>query len=81
MALAGGFGAYVEVYGDEPAFAFGEDQGRYIVTTKAGAEIEGAQRIGRTNADALVCGHSLGDLRAAHEGFFPRLMGADAALA
>jgi hypothetical protein len=28
-----------------------------------------------------ICDVPLGDLRAAHEGFFPNLMGADAALA
>jgi hypothetical protein len=29
----------------------------------------------------LLKGNCLADLRAAHEGFFPKLMGADAALA
>ena len=77
MALAGGFGAYVELYSDEPTFAFGEDQGRYVVTTKAGIEIENAQEIGRTNDDETLWGRSLTDLRAAHEGFFPKLMGSE----
>jgi len=77
MALAGGFGAYVEIRPHEPAFAFGEDQGRYIVTTKSEVEIEGAQKIGHTNDDGLLWGCELADLRSAHEGFFPKLMGTE----
>jgi phosphoribosylformylglycinamidine synthase len=81
MALAGGLGAYVEIYPDDIGIAFGEDQGRYVVTAPPSVEIEGGQKIGRTNADGLLWGRTLADLRAAHEGFFPKLMGADAALA
>ena len=70
---------------------FGEDQGRYV--TGRGERDESAvekrrwrvywhwsvmavNEIGRRTVAV-----SLADLRAAHEGFFPKLMGADAALA
>ncbi|HEU4704300.1 MAG TPA: phosphoribosylformylglycinamidine synthase II, partial [Sphingomicrobium sp.] len=77
--------------------AFGEDQARYIVTTRdpdailARAERSGrfAAPIGTTGGDALAGRLDRGpewtvplaDLKAAHESFFPDLMGADAALA
>jgi phosphoribosylformylglycinamidine synthase len=75
---------------------FGEDQGRYIVTVRdadqqklkdlASAEgieiswlgVTAKKHIG-LNDDQLCV--NLADLRRAHEGFFPTLMGADAALA
>ena len=81
------------------AILFGEDQGRFVVTTarsrrrprrgQCGANLF-AVPIGTTGGDALIFDLvdrggpqrvSLADLRAAHEGFFPKLMGADAALA
>jgi phosphoribosylformylglycinamidine synthase subunit PurL len=72
MALAGGIGASVNTL--NAARGFGEDQGRYVVTAPADAEIEGAARIGTTGGDSLL-GIPLAELRAAHEGFFPALMG------
>ena len=75
------------------AWLFGEDQGRYLVTTAdapalcAAANALGiaALPIGETGGQAVsILGGdevSLDTLRAAHEGFFPTLMGADAALA
>jgi phosphoribosylformylglycinamidine synthase len=74
MALAGGIGATIDLALDT-ATAFGEDQGRYIVTAPAGVAIPGAQRIGTTGGD-MVIGASLTALRTAHEGFFPALMDA-----
>jgi phosphoribosylformylglycinamidine synthase len=76
---------------------FGEGQGRYLVTTSERELVEArvaekmllSFRFGFTGGNALTFewgqGRSstipLADLRAAHEGFFPKLMGADAALA
>jgi phosphoribosylformylglycinamidine synthase len=101
MALSGNIGLDMTVVQEIPnpgAILFGEDQGRYVVTTpnpepvRAGANA--AQLftvpIGTTGGDSIafdLVGRggrqsvSLADLRAAHEGFFPRLMGEDAALA
>jgi phosphoribosylformylglycinamidine synthase II len=90
MALASGIGARVGNYNDElsdHAWGFGEDQGLYIVTTKSGVVSlpENSWFLGFTGGDSVeitdVCAIPLADLRAAHEGFFPTLMGADAALA
>jgi phosphoribosylformylglycinamidine synthase len=87
MALAGAIGARLE--GEmcgQPDRAFAEDQGCYIVTAPAGS-LDGLNQvhpIGMVGGDALVmpCDTvTLADLRRAHEGFFPNLMGADAALA
>jgi phosphoribosylformylglycinamidine synthase II len=89
MALAGKFGA--RLVSQPPgipirSFMFGEDQGRYLVTThdvdgllqsarEAGIE---AHYLGDTTSKGFgidqVFAMSLDDLRAAHEGFFPRLM-------
>jgi phosphoribosylformylglycinamidine synthase II len=87
MALAGNIGAELEEIADQ-AVAFGEDQGRYIVTTSQADAIDiGAipmVRIGSTGGNALQgAGRtvSLDELRRAHEGFFPNLMGPDAGLA
>jgi phosphoribosylformylglycinamidine synthase II len=101
MALAGGMGLAMTVVPEIPnpqAILFGEDQGRYVVTTRdrdvvmlrARAVGVNAIPIGTTGGDALrfdlvgrggVQTVSLADLRRAHEGFFPSLMGADAMLA
>ncbi len=94
MALAGSMGVTLTLPNvpNPAAILFGEDQGRILVTTddadaviaRATAASIFAAPIGKTGgssievADASV---SLADLRAAHEGFFPKLMGADAALA
>jgi phosphoribosylformylglycinamidine synthase subunit PurL len=68
---------------------FGEDQGRYLVTTKDPAAIFRALnlsnnarfRVGTVVGNSIRSPHfhevSLADLRAAHEGFFPRLMGTE----
>jgi phosphoribosylformylglycinamidine synthase len=74
------------------AFYFGEEQGRYVVTTCSPGTVartvgwmsSGCRELGVTGGKALTIDGrdlALADLRAAHEGFFPRLMGADAALA
>jgi phosphoribosylformylglycinamidine synthase subunit PurL len=72
MAMAGGIGAKLDLLNVKNAF--GEDQGRYIVTAPKTSEIEGAFQIGTTGGDS-VAGAKLTALRAAHEGFFPALMG------
>ncbi|MBA3510782.1 phosphoribosylformylglycinamidine synthase subunit PurL [Sphingomonas sp.] len=99
MALAGGLGARIEADADgcsAASMAFGEDQGRYIVTAADPQPIldraERAERfvaaIGITGGDALI-GRldnspewhvSVADLRAAHESFFPKLMGGEGVL-
>jgi phosphoribosylformylglycinamidine synthase len=72
MALASGIGAVLDGIGTAGA-AFGEDQGCYLVTAPAGTVREG-KIIGRTGGTS-VAGIGLAALRAAHEGFFPALMG------
>ena len=86
MALAGGRGATIDAM-DTP-FAFNETQGRYLVTYRPdrplNRDVVPFERIGSVGGDSLVVNGTaipLADLRAAHEGFFPALMGADAALA
>jgi phosphoribosylformylglycinamidine synthase len=76
------------------AILFGEDQGRYVVTTRDPDAVRAAANaaqlftvpIGVTGGDALIFNLidrggvqsiSLADLRAAHEGFFPNLMGSE----
>jgi phosphoribosylformylglycinamidine synthase II len=101
MALAGNIGMTMTVVPQIPnpgAILFGEDQSRYVVTTRDPDQVRAiandaqlfAVAIGTTGGEALVFdlvdrvgtqAVGLADLRAAHEGFFPRLMGADAALA
>jgi phosphoribosylformylglycinamidine synthase len=91
MALAGDIGATIDEDGDA-GFWFGEDQARYVVTTAEpdtlryvlGMRGEIVHAIGTTGGDRLVLGAaavSLADLRSGNEGFFPKLMGIDAALA
>jgi phosphoribosylformylglycinamidine synthase len=101
MALAGNIGMTMTVVPqiqNAGAILFGEDQGRYVVTTGDPDQVRAAANaaqlfavpIGTTGGDALTFdlvdrggpqSVRLADLRTAHEGFFPRLMGADAALA
>ena len=94
MALAGSIGVSITLPNvpNPAAVLFGEDQGRFLVTARdKNAVIELATAanifaapIGMVGGDALEgpgFRASLADLRAAHEGFFPALMGADAALA
>jgi len=68
MALAGNIGVSLNTALNTEQ-AFGENQGRYIVTAKAGINIEGALAIGTVKGDSIM-GQSLTDLRKAHESFF-----------
>jgi phosphoribosylformylglycinamidine synthase len=97
MALAGGIGLEMVVVPEIPnpgAILFGEDQGRYVVTTRDPDRVRAIANasqlftvpIGTTGGDALVFDLidrggrqfvSIADLRAAHEGFFPTLMGSE----
>ncbi|HEU4809088.1 MAG TPA: phosphoribosylformylglycinamidine synthase subunit PurL [Sphingomicrobium sp.] len=101
MALAANIGLEMTVVQEIPnagAILFGEDQGRFVVTTRDPEAVRAAANaaqlftvpIGTTGGSAItfeLIGRggrqsvSLADLRVAHEGFFPRLMGVDAALA
>ncbi|MEC9066729.1 MAG: phosphoribosylformylglycinamidine synthase subunit PurL [Pseudomonadota bacterium] len=76
MALAGNIGCSLDPLGG-PAAAFGEDQGRYVVTTGQPDRVEAAgipvRRIGTVGGDS-VAGVPLTDLRAAHESFFREWM-------
>ena len=68
MALRSGLGVKL----DAPfsaAQAFGEDQGRYVITTRAGAVVPGAVRLG-TVGGREVAGVSVAALREANEAFF-----------
>jgi phosphoribosylformylglycinamidine synthase II len=90
MALAGSIGARITLptVANPGAVVFGEDQGRMLVTTRdpdavvarASAANIFATPIGKTGGESVAgpgfCA-SLADLRAAHEGFFPRLMGSE----
>jgi len=90
MALAGSIGARLTLPTavNPAAIMFGEDQGRILVTTsdpdgviaRSSAANIFAVRIGETSGDAVAGpGFSahLTQLRAAHEGFFPKLMGSE----
>jgi len=68
MALGGGIGCTLEQALDA-ASAFGEDQSRYVVTTAAGAVLDGAERIGTVGGDT-VAGVAVAALREANEAFF-----------
>ncbi|EXS69157.1 phosphoribosylformylglycinamidine synthase subunit PurL [Sphingobium sp. Ant17] len=72
MALAGKIGATLDI-ALTTASAFGEDQGRYVLTTAHDVDVPRAVRIGTVGGPS-VAGVALADLRAAHEGFFPKLM-------
>jgi len=72
MALSGGLGCTLVAELDAYK-AFGEDQGRYIVTAPAGEALDNAIRIG-TVGGSRVAGVELADLRAAHESFFREWM-------
>jgi phosphoribosylformylglycinamidine synthase len=101
MALASGIGLTMTVVPQIPnpaAILFGEDQGRFVISTRdpdavrAAANAAGlfAVPIGTTGGTSIafdlvdrggVQSVTLDDLRTAHEGFFPNLMGVDGALA
>ena len=105
-----GLGAEVLLWAPFTADAFGEDQGRYVVTIRDDEQLAALSAledeceaagiqcaiIGAVGGDSLkfvdvtewendrfdpLAEIRLADLRDAHEGFFPTLMGADAALA
>ena len=57
--------------------AFGEDQGRYLVTAPASVAIAGAVRIGTVGGDALVLGGervTLIELKRIHEATLPAML-------
>ena len=68
MALASGKGCILD-NALSTAEAFGEDQGRYVVTAPAGTELPGAVRIGSVGG-IKVAGVEIADLREANEAFF-----------
>jgi phosphoribosylformylglycinamidine synthase len=86
MSLAGGIGAILDRI-DDPAVAFGEDQGRFVVTSAPGVVIPGARRIGTvggrrlemSGADAPTIDYDA--MLEAHERFFPALMGGELTVA
>jgi phosphoribosylformylglycinamidine synthase len=76
MAMASGLGAIVEVALDA-ASAFGEDQGRYLVTAPAGVVIDGATRIGTVGGDTLLLNGetvTLAELKRTHEATLPAMI-------
>jgi phosphoribosylformylglycinamidine synthase len=90
MALAGGIGVEVTLPNvPNPAvILFGEDQGRMLVATTDPDAVKAAAsaanifsapigRTGGTDLSGPAFSVSLADLRAAHEGFFPKLMGSE----
>jgi phosphoribosylformylglycinamidine synthase len=98
MALASGLGADIQTYRNPAVSAFGENQGRYIITAAVTLEarqafhdrasaagvkaeiigwVKGDEIVLRNDQDHEVARVSLADLRAAHEGFFPKLMGSE----
>jgi phosphoribosylformylglycinamidine synthase len=94
MALSGGIGVEITLPNvpNPAAILFGEDQGRALVTTRDPEAVVAmatdanifAAPIGKTGGQALSgpgFTAMLATLRSAYEGFFPRLMGEDAALA
>jgi phosphoribosylformylglycinamidine synthase II len=90
MAVAGGIGIQLTLPNvpNPAAILFGEDQGRILVTTKEPQRVIAAAAesnifaapVGTTAGSAVEgpgFSTSLADLRAAHEGFFPKLMGGE----
>ena len=74
MALAGNIGATVDLAG--AAAAFGEGQGRYIITTRGDSLLQApvaVKKLGTTGGTAIA-GVAIADLRAAHEGAFPAML-------
>jgi phosphoribosylformylglycinamidine synthase II len=87
MALAGKRGAHLTLAGDDCAFLFGEDQARYVVTTKNAKRLLAAAKKAKVPAMAIgvVSGGaeltltggvriSVDGLRSAHEGWLPGYM-------
>jgi len=90
MATAGGKGVQLSLPNvpNPAAILFGEDQGRAIVTTGDPDAVMAAATaanlfsapIGRVGGDGISgpgFSATVADLRAAHEGFFPKLMGSE----
>lgn len=73
MALAANIGFALDKV-PTTAEAFGEDQARYLVVTDAKVSLENAVPLGFATGRDLL-GKSIDELRGAHEGFFPKLMG------
>lgn len=80
MAMSSGIGCQLEQIGDQFT-AFGEDQGRYIVTSAVADQIQAAgipmTRIGTTGGDRVTgpgFSVSVADLRAENERFFREWM-------
>jgi len=93
MALASGIGAVLRPPRpglSATAWAFGEDQGRYVVTVPKGSLdatllcAVALSKVGETGGNCLSAPFMndvlLADLRRAHEGFFPKLMAGEAPL-
>jgi phosphoribosylformylglycinamidine (FGAM) synthase-like enzyme len=88
MCLLGSIGAVLSLPGIDEGMLFGEDQARYLLAVEpqalplllAAAEAAGVQarEVGRSGGDALIIPGelpiSLGELRAAHEGWLPAYM-------
>ena len=82
MALAGNLGAAITLPDGSPtAIAFGEDQGRYLLTVAPGTQPPdcpvGLQKIGHVGGDTLVLGAgelALSTLSSAHQAWFPGYM-------
>jgi phosphoribosylformylglycinamidine synthase len=101
MALAGDLGAELDLDTRQDLNAplqealFGEDQGRYVVTTPAGTDLRAKAEaaglhaiwIGHVRGNELIVQDMkfeplpLNKLRRAHEGFFPKLMGKELQIA
>jgi phosphoribosylformylglycinamidine synthase len=88
MCLLGGIGAVLSLPAADAGLLFGEDQARYLLVAEpqalpsllAAAEAAAvpAREVGRSGGDALIIPGelpiSLGELRAAHEGWLPAYM-------
>ena len=97
MAMAGDIGLHMTVVEQIPnpaAILFGEDQGRYVITTRDPEAVRARANAAQlftvpigTTGGALITfdligrggeqSISLAEIRAAHEGFFPKLMGSE----
>jgi phosphoribosylformylglycinamidine synthase II len=85
MAMASGLGAAIELKGNAPLFAlaFGEDQGRYVVTVPASKKaafekLASATLLGEVKGTALVIAGekvAVAELKALNEGVLPAVMG------
>jgi phosphoribosylformylglycinamidine synthase len=83
MAMAGQIGAQLDVDTDDPAFWFGENQGRYVITTNNAEVVQNAcknagldcQPLGQTGGDAMNLGGkteiAVTRLHDLHEGWLP----------